>query len=125
ALLKYFSYNFYQLQSALIILITRSKSSSDIFESLGKQIPFSNNSSETSPPIESYWEKTGCRCIGFHTGRDSIFSSSRASITILGVIVSESMTIALNQKLARSSSISLINEISSISAKPFLYVSKI
>src|SRR5690606_26982279 len=60
---------------------TRSRSSSVRFEPEGRQRPFSKSCSATLPPTTGCSAKTGCRCMGFHTGLDSILASSRASRT--------------------------------------------
>jgi hypothetical protein len=41
-----------------------------IFVSEGKQSPLLNKSSETPLTYACYWANTGCRCMGFHKGRD-------------------------------------------------------
>src|SRR5690625_4768762 len=64
---------------------TLDKSVSVIFVSEGRQTPFLNNCSAMLPPTKSYSSKYGCICIGFHTGRDSIFSFSNASIISIGL----------------------------------------
>src|SRR5699024_5454544 len=95
---------FYLLLNTLLIdLTTLSKSSSVIFESDGKHRPFSNSFSATSKPTYSYFSKNGCRCFGFHSGRDSIFSFSNASIISTG-FTAPSTVIAVNQKFGSSHS---------------------
>ena len=64
------------LSNALNIL---SKSSLVRFDPEGRHNPFLNNHSEVPLTKEIASENTGCRCIGFHRGRDSILSSSRAN----------------------------------------------
>src|SRR5699024_5060686 len=79
-----------------------------IFVSDGKQTPFTNNCSATSPPITSYSSKNGCKCIGFHTGLDSMFSTSKASISSVDV-TSPCNVIHDNQKFGASHLFSVIN----------------
>ena len=48
-------------------------------EPLGRHSPRSNRRAETSPPYIGAAAKTGCRCIGFQSGRASMSSASSAS----------------------------------------------
>ena len=57
---------------------TLERSSSLILDPLGRQRPCSKSCSETAPPTIRQPLKTGCRCMGFQTGRDSMFCASRA-----------------------------------------------
>src|SRR5699024_5173057 len=70
--------------------------------------PFTNNCSATSPPTTSYSSKNGCKCIGFHTGLDSMFSASKASISSVDV-TSPCNVIHDNQKFGESHSFFGIN----------------
>jgi len=56
----------------------RSLSPSLIAAPDGRHSPARNSASATPPPTASQPWKIGCRCIGFHSGRDSIFLSSNA-----------------------------------------------
>src|SRR5699024_155206 len=85
-----------------------SNSSSVIFVSDGKHTPFTNNCSATSPPTTSYSSKNGCKCIGFHTGLDSMFLASKESISSVDV-TSPCNVIHDNQKFGASQSFSGIN----------------
>jgi hypothetical protein len=86
------------LRQRRIIAMTRSRSDSVMAVPEGRHKPRLNKSSATSPPtvlarylafsvhrvpcaVYPSTSKTGCICIGFHTGRASIFSASRASLT--------------------------------------------
>ena len=60
---------------------TRPRSPSERFEPDGRQSPRSNRLSATPPPTRSNPANTGCRCIGFQTGRASMFCSASASRT--------------------------------------------
>lgn len=55
-----------------------------ILEPEGKHIPFSNNLCETdTAECEKYLEleKTGCKCIGFQSGRASISSPDKRAMS--------------------------------------------
>ena len=58
---------------------TRSSSTSVNAVPLGRHKPSLKIPSDTDPPLTLQPLKTGCRCIGFHSGRDSMFSFSSAS----------------------------------------------
>lgn len=57
---------------------TLARSASVKLEPEGRHSHCSNNSAATPPPTLSQPAKTGCKCMGFQTGRASIFSASRA-----------------------------------------------
>ena len=57
--------------------MTRACSDAVKAEPLGRQSPCSKSRRPTSPPRTWHERKTGCRCIGFQTGRDSMFRDSR------------------------------------------------
>ena len=61
------------------IAITRSWSSWLSAEPAGRQSPRAKSRAETSPPKARCEAKTGCRCIGFQSGRASMSSASSAS----------------------------------------------
>src|SRR5699024_892716 len=105
-------YTFHLFHNLLITVVILSNSSSVIFVSDGKHTPFTNNCSATSPPTTSYSSKNGCKCIGFHTGLDSMFSASKASISSVDV-TSPCNVIQDNQKFGASHSFSGINVIPS------------
>ena len=48
--------------------------------------------------IKSYFSNTGCICIGFHTGLDSIFSSSKATIISNGLTLEHSFIVAADNQ---------------------------
>src|SRR5690606_15886127 len=52
--------------------------SSSMFDPLGRHSPFSNSFSDVPLTKAGHPAKTGCRCIGFQRGRDSIFAPSKA-----------------------------------------------
>ena len=62
-------------------LTTRPRSSSVSWVPEGKHNPPSKRPSLTLPPRTRHPLNTGCMCMGFQIGRDSIFSLSRASRT--------------------------------------------
>ena len=64
-----------------MISVTRWRSVGVIVVPDGKQRPLAKSSSATEPPTVSQPLKTGWRCMGFHSGRDSMFSASRARRT--------------------------------------------
>jgi len=65
----------------LMIPTTLSRSLSVIEVPLGMHKPLSKISSDTDPPTARHFENTGCMCMGFQIGRDSMFSFSRARRT--------------------------------------------
>ena len=72
-----------------MVLITLFCSSFVIFVSDGKHTPLVNKSSDTALSatfMKSHFANTGCMCIGFHTGLDSMFSFSKATIISSGFI---------------------------------------
>jgi len=66
------------LSARLTAAQTRSRSASVKADPLGRQSPFSNSRPDTLPPRTRQSLNTGCRCIGFQSGRASMFSASRA-----------------------------------------------
>jgi hypothetical protein len=73
-------------------------SSSVRFEPDGKQSPLINVSNSIA--IIRIFRKTGCKCIGFHSGRDSMFDFSSFNRTIslvIPTVFAGSIKIALNQ----------------------------
>src|SRR5699024_9198991 len=105
-------YAYHLFHNLFITVVILSNSSSVNFVSDGRQTPFSNNRSATSPPTTSYSSKNGCKCIGFHTGLDSMLSASKASISSVDVM-SPCNVMQDNQKFGASQSFSGINVIPS------------
>ena len=63
--------------------ITRARSSSVRADPLGRHRPCPKRCSATAPPTRRAPAKTGCRCIGFHTGRASMFSALQREPDVL------------------------------------------
>jgi hypothetical protein len=57
----------------VVAVITLSSSALVRLEPEGRQSPRSNKSAATAPPIAAYFWKMGWRCMGFQTGRVSMF----------------------------------------------------
>src|SRR5699024_1875341 len=107
------------------VLIISSNWDSVISDPLGSVKPDSNWFSDAPVILPGWPENTGCMCIGFHRGRDSIFASCNPAcsefaetLEILGSIIME-----VSQQL---SSASLPPKISTpgTSAKRSLYLSR-
>jgi hypothetical protein len=76
------------------------------FEPLGRHNPSPKRASQTWPPTRGQSRKTGWRCIGFQSGRDSMFSASRARRTSSRVAPKRagSITIQVSQRVERNRS---------------------
>ncbi len=68
----------YQRPALRIASVTRARSSSLMAVPEGRQRPSRNHTSATVPPTTSQPAKAGCMCIGFQSGRASMFSASGA-----------------------------------------------
>src|SRR6056297_211144 len=75
-----------------------SKSSVSKLEPLGRHNPLSKRSSLTPFTNETFFSNTGCKCMGFHKGLDSIFSFSRA-VLIFSLMLKEGVNTHVNHLL--------------------------
>src|SRR6187549_1558248 len=81
-----------------------SNSSSLRLDPLGKHNPVLNNSSDTPLVYDGASANTGCKCIGFHNGLDSIFSPSSfflISSRVIPPLLSESIRIVVSHLLLK------------------------
>lgn len=86
-----------------ITSLTLTKSSSVIFDPEVRHNPVLKSFSLTPLTYAGQSSNTGCICIGFHRGRDSMFSFSMARRRSMGVkpVFEESMRMVVSQRLEK------------------------